>query len=108
VNFIIGRLNRLKTPAVGRRDGFLVLQRHVDRPDAGLRLQRWPSFASGDLAEAQHVLGGLHPIFRKRCERDGLDDTSSWLAEEDLEADTGDPVPLEQPAVDCRLFVLVL
>jgi hypothetical protein len=39
----------------------------------------------------------MHPVFRKRCERDGLEETSSWLGEEDLEADVGEPVPMEQP-----------
>ena len=45
----------------------------------------------------QSTLDNRHPIFQKRCERDGLDEDSSWLAEEDLEADVGEPVPLEQP-----------
>ena len=45
----------------------------------------------------QHTLDNTHPIFRKRCHRDGLEETNSWLGQEDLEADVGEPVPLEQP-----------
>jgi hypothetical protein len=45
----------------------------------------------------QSTLDNMHPIFRKRCERDGLEETSCWQGEEDLEADVGDPVPMEQP-----------
>ena len=45
----------------------------------------------------QHTLDNMPPIFRKRCERDGLEETNSWLGQEDLEADSGEPVPLEQP-----------
>jgi hypothetical protein len=46
---------------------------------------------------SQSTLDNMHPIFRKRCERDGLEETSSWQGEEDLETDVGDPVPMEQP-----------
>jgi hypothetical protein len=45
----------------------------------------------------QRTLDNMHPIFHKRCERDGLEETSSWQGEEDLEADVGEPVPIEQP-----------
>ena len=45
----------------------------------------------------QSTLDNMHPVFRKRCERDGLKETCSVLGEEDLEADVGDPVPMEQP-----------
>jgi hypothetical protein len=45
----------------------------------------------------QFTLDHMPPIFRKRCERDGLDEESSRLGEEDLEHDVGDRVPLEQP-----------
>jgi hypothetical protein len=46
---------------------------------------------------SQSTLDDRHPVCRKRCDRDGLEDDSAWLAEEDLEADDGEPVPLEQP-----------
>jgi hypothetical protein len=45
----------------------------------------------------QSTLDNMHPICRKRCERDGLEETSSWQGEEDLETDVGEPVPMEQP-----------
>jgi hypothetical protein len=43
------------------------------------------------------TLQGMHPIFRKRCDRDGLDFESMSLGEEDLEPDDGTSVPIEQP-----------
>ena len=46
---------------------------------------------------SQFTLDNMPAIFRKRCERDGLDEESSWLGEEDLEPDVGDRLPLEQP-----------
>jgi hypothetical protein len=43
------------------------------------------------------TLRGMHPIYKKRCERDGLELESMWLGEEDLELDDGTPVSIEQP-----------
>src|SRR3954464_15356143 len=43
------------------------------------------------------TLDGMHPVYKNRCERDGLDLETMWLGEEDLEADDGTPVPIEQP-----------
>src|SRR3954468_11263995 len=43
------------------------------------------------------TLRGMHPVYRKRCERDGLELESMWLGEEDLETDDGTRVPIEQP-----------
>lgn len=43
------------------------------------------------------TLRGMHPIYRKRCERDGLELESMWLGEADLELDDGTTVPIEQP-----------
>jgi hypothetical protein len=43
------------------------------------------------------TLGGMHPIYKKRCERDGLELESMWLDDEDLEPDDGGPVSIEQP-----------
>jgi hypothetical protein len=45
----------------------------------------------------QHTLNNVHPIYRKRCERDGFHIEEMWLAEGDLEPDLGDPVEIEQP-----------
>ena len=45
----------------------------------------------------KRTLDGMHPVYRKRCERDGLEMESMWLGEEDIEPDDGTPVPMEQP-----------
>jgi hypothetical protein len=45
----------------------------------------------------QYTLDHMHPVFRNRCERDDLTFESMWLAENDLELDTGGPVVIEQP-----------
>ena len=45
----------------------------------------------------QRTLGSMHPVYRKRCERDDLEVESMWLGEEDIEPDDGTPVPIEQP-----------
>ncbi len=45
----------------------------------------------------QFTLDNMHPVVRKRCKRDSLEEASSWLGEEDMEADVGEPVPMEQP-----------
>jgi hypothetical protein len=45
----------------------------------------------------KHTLDHMHPIYRKRCERDGLGLESMWLGEDDLEPDTGEPAAIEQP-----------
>ena len=39
----------------------------------------------------------IHPIYRKRCEQDGLDFETMGLGETDLEPDDGTPVAIEQP-----------
>src|SRR3954451_13303945 len=43
------------------------------------------------------TLKGIHPVYRKRCERDGLEFETMWLGEEDIEPDEGKPVPIEKP-----------
>lgn len=43
------------------------------------------------------TLRGMHPVYKKRCERDGLERETMWLGDEDLEPDDGTPVPIEQP-----------
>jgi hypothetical protein len=43
------------------------------------------------------TLRGMHPVYKKRCERDGLEPEAMWLGDEDLEPDDGTPVPVEQP-----------
>jgi hypothetical protein len=44
-----------------------------------------------------YTLKHLHPIYRQRCERDGLECDSMWLGEDDLQPAAGDLGPLEQP-----------
>jgi hypothetical protein len=43
------------------------------------------------------TLASLHPVYRKRCERDGLDFETMGLGEEELELDDGSEVQIEQP-----------
>jgi len=46
---------------------------------------------------SQQTLDAMDPIYRNRCERDGLDIKEMWLTEDDLEPDTGEQVKIEQP-----------
>ena len=43
------------------------------------------------------TLASIDPIYRKWCDRDGLDVEIMSLREEELELDDGTPVPIEQP-----------
>ena len=45
----------------------------------------------------RHTLDHMHPVYRKRCERDGLEPERMWLGEDDIEPDTGGPAVIEQP-----------
>src|SRR4051794_35269320 len=45
----------------------------------------------------RRTLKGIHPVYRKRCERDGLEFDTMWLGEEDIEPDEGKPLPIEKP-----------
>jgi len=45
----------------------------------------------------QTTLDAMNPIYRNRCDRDGLDAKAMWLAEDDLEPDTGQRIAMEQP-----------
>lgn len=45
----------------------------------------------------EHTLTNIHPIYHKRCERDGLDASQVWMLEEDLEPDVGEPAEIEPP-----------
>jgi hypothetical protein len=49
------------------------------------------------IAWDDRTLRGMHPVYGKRCERDGLEPESMWLGDEDLEADEGARIPIEQP-----------
>ena len=45
----------------------------------------------------RHTLDHMHPVYCKRCERDGLELESMWLGEDDIEPGTGEPAAIEQP-----------
>jgi hypothetical protein len=49
------------------------------------------------VAWGRATLRAIHPVYKKRCERDGLELETMWLEEEDLEPDDGPPAPIEQP-----------
>ena len=49
------------------------------------------------IAWARATLRAMHPVCKKRCERDGLELESMWFGDEDLELDDGTPVPSGQP-----------
>jgi len=42
------------------------------------------------------TLENIHPVYRKRCRRDGFVLEEIWLSEEELEADLGGPLVIEQ------------
>jgi len=45
----------------------------------------------------RETLDAIHPVFKNRCEKDGLDAAEYWLGEDDLELDSGGPLAIEQP-----------
>jgi len=46
---------------------------------------------------SKETLAAIHPIFKKRCEKDGLDLEEYALTGDDLELGTGGPLEVEQP-----------
>ena len=46
---------------------------------------------------SRETLAAIHPVLKKRCEKDGLELEEYWLGEGDLEPDTGGPLDIEQP-----------
>lgn len=46
---------------------------------------------------SQQTLISMASVYRNRCEMDGLDFKQMWLVEDDMEADTGQRVEIEQP-----------
>ena len=53
------------------------------------------------VAWSRDTLASIHPVFRRRCGRDGLDYEQTYLAEDDLEPYGGEAVSVEQPgAID--------
>src|SRR5271157_6005306 len=45
----------------------------------------------------KRTLDGMHSVYWKSCERDGLEMETMWLDEEYVEPDDGTPVSMEQP-----------
>ena len=41
----------------------------------------------------RHTLGQMHPVYRKRCERDGLELKSMWLGEGDIDNESTRDAP---------------
>jgi hypothetical protein len=50
-----------------------------------------------DVRWDRRTLEGMHPVFPKRCERDGLVVEVMALSSSDLLPDAGEPIPMEQP-----------
>lgn len=46
---------------------------------------------------SKETLASIHPVFKARCERDGLTFDQYCLGEDDLELDSGGPLNIEQP-----------
>ncbi|OHB83431.1 MAG: hypothetical protein A2V98_16535 [Planctomycetes bacterium RBG_16_64_12] len=46
---------------------------------------------------SKDTLAAIHPVFKKRCEKDGLDLEEYALTGDDLEPDPGGPLEIEQP-----------
>ena len=46
---------------------------------------------------SEATLASIHPVFEKRCEKDGLESDQYCLGANDLEPDAGGPLEIEQP-----------
>lgn len=46
---------------------------------------------------SDETLAAIHPVFKKRCEKDGLEVETYWIGPNDLEPDAGGPLEIEQP-----------
>ena len=60
-------------------------------------IQQEDDYIGYEIEWDQRTLAAMHPVYKKRCERDDLDDQIMWLEEEDIEPDDGTTVPIEQP-----------
>ena len=74
----------------------------VDYPD--MPLGGWAGtvieISGGDtftIRWSEETLGAIHPVFKKRCEKEGLDLEEYVLTGDDLEPDTGGPLNIVQP-----------
>lgn len=100
--FAVGNLVRVKrgTPdpdfpvlTLGGWAGPVVEVDHTERPP--LYLIAWD----------QRTLAAMHPAYRERCEREGLEANQMWLKESELETDDGSAFEIE-PWSDAALRLL--
>ena len=93
-------------PAAPFRVGDKVRVKHgfmdVDYPD--MPLGGWAGTVTevqGDdtftIRWSKQTLASIHPVFKQRCEIDGLDAEEYVLTGDDLEPDTGGPLDIEKP-----------
>ncbi len=47
---------------------------------------------------SEQTLASIHPVFKKRCERDGLTLEEYWLGAHDIELDAGGPLEIGSSA----------
>lgn len=59
----------------------------VEAHDDGMYTVRWN----------KETLASIHPVFKKRCERDGLECDRYWIGGNDLEPDRGGSLDIEPP-----------
>ena len=76
--------------------------RDTDYPD--MPLGGWAGTIAEILKDGMYTvrwskgtLDTIHPVFKKRCEKDGLELEEYWLGEDDLGPDTGAPLEIEHP-----------
>src|ERR1019366_10014001 len=55
-------------------------------------VDRWDDQVTYDIEWDRRTLDAMHPVYRKRCERDGLDPKSMGLDQDDIEPADGTPV----------------
>ena len=106
MNDAMAKRKKTQTASANFKVGDKVRVKHgikdVDYPD--MPLGGW----AGTVAEVQstdtftirwnkETMKAIHPIFKKRCEIDGLDPEEYVLTGDDLEPDTGGPLNIEQP-----------
>src|SRR4051794_11748943 len=107
-NIIMAKPKRSTTPPRFQPGAKVRVKRGVIDPDfPDIPLGGW----SGTVKDFEQVRGrttyeikwdwrtlqAIHPVYRRRWERDGLEFEALWLREEDIEPDEGEPVPIEPP-----------
>ena len=98
--------NRIPNTIAGFQVGNQVRVRHGvkdnDYPD--MPIGGWAGTVVEIHEDGTHViewskdtLASIHPVFKHRCENDGLDFDQYWIAANDLETDAGGSLEIEQP-----------